>query len=146
MTRPRYVRLYEDSEGRFISDQDYSTWTEAELMPAIDIELVKEVVRLVTKEEETEQAEKIKELERSFARQSIEIEQFLGRALGFPWYKDDPKNFPNATESDGVCVGDHTPESLAAQAANALNQLKERINLLQTEISRLKAEKTLCSS
>ena len=49
-----------------------------------------------------------------------EVEQTLGKALGYPWYKDDPKNFPNATEEDGVCVGEHTASTLAAEAANRL--------------------------
>lgn len=53
-------------------------------------------------------------------RSSFEIEQTLGKALGYPWYKDDQKNFPGATEADGVCVGDHVPESLALEAAERI--------------------------
>jgi len=55
--------------------------------------------------------------------ESKEIEQILGKALGYPWYKDDPKNFPNATEADGVCVGIETPWSLAMIAADKLKAL-----------------------
>jgi len=55
--------------------------------------------------------------------ESKEIEQILGKALGYPWYKDDPKNFPNATEADGVCVGPETPWSLAMLAADKLKAL-----------------------
>jgi hypothetical protein len=51
-------------------------------------------------------------------KESEEIEQILGKALGYPWYKDDLKNFPNATETDGVCVGDHTAWSLAMCVAD----------------------------
>lgn len=49
-----------------------------------------------------------------------EVEQILGRALNFPRYCDDPKNFPNATEADGVCVGDLTPAILAQIAADRI--------------------------
>ena len=57
-------------------------------------------------------------------RSANEIEQILGKALGYPWYKDDPKNFPDATEANGVCVGDHVPESLAAEAAARIADLQ----------------------
>ena len=55
-----------------------------------------------------------------------EIEQILGKALGYPWYKDDPKNFPNATEADGVCVGDHTAWSLTVCASHKIKMLEIR--------------------
>lgn len=53
-----------------------------------------------------------------------EIEQVLGKALGYPWFKDDPKNFPNATADDGVCVGDNVPITLALEAAAKLNEFQ----------------------
>jgi hypothetical protein len=59
-------------------------------------------------------------------KESEEIEQILGKALGYPWYKDDPKNFPNATEADGVCVGVETAWSLAMIAADRIKELEER--------------------
>jgi hypothetical protein len=49
-----------------------------------------------------------------------EAEQILGKALGYPWYKDDPASFPDATEADGVCVGEHTVVTLAMEAAKRL--------------------------
>jgi len=49
-----------------------------------------------------------------------EVEQVLGKALGYPWYKDDQKNFPGTTVADGVCVGDHVPESLLDEAARRI--------------------------
>jgi len=52
-----------------------------------------------------------------------DVSQTLGKALGYPWFKDDPKNFPDATEADGVCVGDHVAESLAVEAANKIKEL-----------------------
>ena len=57
--------------------------------------------------------------------QANEIEQILGKALGYPQFKDDQKNFPGATEADGVCVGDQVAETLAAQAAERIARLRE---------------------
>jgi hypothetical protein len=54
------------------------------------------------------------------------IEQILGKALGYPWYKDDPDIFPKATEADGVCVGVETAWSLAMIAADKIKELEER--------------------
>lgn len=50
-----------------------------------------------------------------------EVEQVLGKALGYPKYSEDQKNFPGTTEADGVCTGDHVPESLLAEAAQRLS-------------------------
>lgn len=66
-----------------------------------------------------------KRLEDALISQSHFIEQALWKALGYPWFKDDQKNWPHATEADGVCVGDHTPESLAIEAADRIEQQKE---------------------
>lgn len=55
------------------------------------------------------------------------IEQILGKALGYPWYKDDQKNFPGATDDDGVCVGEHTAASLADEAAERIRTLEEAL-------------------
>jgi hypothetical protein len=52
-----------------------------------------------------------------------EVCQILGKALGYPKYMDDPVNFPDATEADGVCVGEHVAETLAAEAAKKLAAL-----------------------
>jgi hypothetical protein len=53
------------------------------------------------------------------------IEQTLGKALGYPWYKDDQKNFPESTEADGVCVGEHVAESIASEAASEIVRLRK---------------------
>lgn len=53
-----------------------------------------------------------------------DISQTLGKALGYPWFKDDQKNFPGTTEKDGVCIGEHVAESLAIEAANTIRQMK----------------------
>lgn len=54
------------------------------------------------------------------SKQNDEIGQILGAALGYPRYCDDQQNFPGSTAADGVCVGEHTAESLAAEAAEAI--------------------------
>ena len=63
---------------------------------------------------------------RKYQKESEEIEQILGKALGYPWFKDDPKNFPNATEADGVCVAPNTAASLAMHAADKIKMLDIR--------------------
>lgn len=63
-----------------------------------------------------------------------EISQILGKALGYPYFCDDKKNFTEAVESDGVCVGDHVAESLAIEAANRLEAAEKdaaRINWME---------------
>jgi hypothetical protein len=70
---------------------------------------------------------RLEELERQnkgLMKECNEVEQELGKALGYPWYKDDPKNFPDATEADGVCVGEHTPATIAAEAASRIKKLE----------------------
>jgi FtsZ-binding cell division protein ZapB len=65
------------------------------------------------------------QLETACMKQQDEIQQILGKALNYPWFKDDPKNFPDATEADGVCVGDHVAESLAMEAADLIKKLRD---------------------
>lgn len=69
-----------------------------------------------------------------------EVEQTLGKALGYPWFKDDPKNFPDATEEDGVCVGEHVPETIALEAANEMAR-KDKQNQQFQELNTAQAEK-----
>jgi hypothetical protein len=57
-----------------------------------------------------------------------EVEQILGKALGYPWFKDDQENFPGATEADGVCIGEHVTESIAQEAANTLSDPLHLLN------------------
>lgn len=63
-----------------------------------------------------------------------DIEQVLGRALGYPRYCDDQINFPGSTDADGVCVGDQVAASLAMQAA-------DRIKALTAELEAMTARK-----
>ena len=70
--------------------------------------------------------QKLKEVRDKMIKESQEIEQILGKALGYPWYKDDPTNFPNATEADGVCVAPNTAASLAMHAADKIKMMNIR--------------------
>lgn len=51
-------------------------------------------------------------LKESYSKDDDYICQVLGKALNYPWYKDDQKNFPGATQEDGVCIGEHVAASL----------------------------------
>lgn len=70
-------------------------------------------------------------------KQNHEIEQTLGKALGYPWFKDSPEIFPEAIEEDGVCVGDHVAESLAVEAANRIKSYEEKINKVTDNLNML---------
>lgn len=62
-------------------------------------------------------------LRTNWSKVNDEICQTLGKALGYPWFKDDQENFPGATEANGVCVGDHVAESLADEAAKRIHAI-----------------------
>ena len=70
---------------------------------------------------------RIQTLRDAIARDEDDICQTLGKVLGYPWYKDDQKNFPGATEADGVCVGEHVAASIAAEAARRVRELEEAL-------------------
>ena len=59
------------------------------------------------------------------------VEQEVGKTLGFPWYKDDQKNFPGATEEHGVCVGALNAIDLIDILIYKYNELKYRIESLE---------------
>lgn len=59
-----------------------------------------------------------------------ECEQFAGRALGYPWFKDDQVNFPGAAEADRVCVGEHIGDTIVEELANAFTALEARLSAL----------------
>ena len=78
-------------------------------------------------EEDNDRQTKDKKAILALIKESQEIEQILGKALRYPWYKDDPKNFPNATEADGVCVAPNTAASLAMEAADMIKNLEDKL-------------------
>jgi hypothetical protein len=55
------------------------------------------------------------------------ISQLVGKALGYPWYKDDQKNFPGATEADGVCIGEHVAETIVREMVVVVGKLQKII-------------------
>ena len=76
------------------------------------------------------------ELERlrdAFTARDTGIQQTLGKALGYPWFKDDQKNFPGSTQEHGVCVGDHVAESLADEAAEMIGRLRAERSWIPVE-------------
>lgn len=60
------------------------------------------------------------------------VTQELAKVLGYPWFKDDLTNFPDATEADGVVCIDH-PEDLVKRVVEKINALNERIAKLEQE-------------
>jgi hypothetical protein len=71
--------------------------------------------------------DRLNRLQQDYSKTQHEIKQVLGKALGnYPWYKDDQKNFPSATDADGVCVGEHVAETIAEEAADVIVHLKEQ--------------------
>jgi uncharacterized coiled-coil protein SlyX len=66
-------------------------------------------------------------LEHACSSQNYEVCQTLGKALGYFWFKDDQKNFPGATEANGVCVGDHVAETIASEAARRITELEAQV-------------------
>ena len=76
-------------------------------------------------------SEKIKRLYESILKNNQEIEQDCGKVLGYPWFKDDQKNFPGATEKDGVCVGDHVGATIVSELAKRHTEALARIKRLE---------------
>lgn len=72
------------------------------------------------------------------SKMNDEICQTLGKALGYPWFKDDQKNFPGATESNGVCVGDHVAETLAMEAASRIAKQQAEFETTRKELEQTK--------
>ena len=77
--------------------------------------------------EEHRWKDKFEHLRKVCVKNEDEVQQILGKALGYPWFKDDLINFPNATEADGVCVGDHVSITLAMEIADKLRVLQENL-------------------
>ena len=73
----------------------------------------------------------IARLRTALSKQNDEICQALGSALGYPKFCDDQQTFPGATESSGVCTGDHVAESIAVEAAALIERQAREIAALQ---------------
>jgi len=79
-------------------------------------------------------------LKAAMSKSNDEICQSLGKALGYPWFKDDQRNFPGATEENGVCVGEHVAESIADEAASRISALLEKNAALRAERDQIAGE------
>lgn len=77
--------------------------------------------------------DRVKHLERGIAQQSHEVLQICGKVLNYPWYKDDQKNFPDATEADGVCTGENVPDIIVQELANKYTEALVRLNRMETK-------------
>ena len=87
----------------------------------------------VIKERDEARAE-VERLRRSFSECDNRIQQELGKSLGYPQYKDSQEHFPGATESNGVCVGDHVGETLAIEAASKIRELRAEVEKLKEQL------------
>lgn len=68
-------------------------------------------------------------------RQEIElVEQTAGRALGYPRYCDDQKNFPGSTDADGVCVGDHSAVTIVRELAEKYSEARAEVERLTQQV------------
>ena len=83
--------------------------------------------------------QRIKHMRDGIAKQNQTIEQACGKVLGYPWFKDDQKNFPGSTEKDGVCVGDHVAETIVSELAKRHTEALARIKRLEEAGDALKA-------
>jgi len=79
-------------------------------------------------------SEKIKRLYDGILKNNQEIKQDCGKVLGYPWFKDDQKNFPGATEKDGVCVGDHVAATIVSELAKRHAEALARIKRLEKAV------------
>lgn len=78
---------------------------------------------------------------RNIQKAGYDIEQTCGKALGYPWYKDDQANFPGATEKNGVYVGEHTSETIVAELAKRYTEALDRIRRLEEAGDALERDK-----
>lgn len=75
----------------------------------------------------------IERLRVACSKTNDDVCQTLGNVLGYPRFVDDQETFPGATESNGVCVGDHVAGSIAEEAAHTIVDLRKEIDSLITE-------------
>ena len=75
----------------------------------------------------TKLRDRVEYLTQTAAQENEEMCQLLGKALNYPWFKDDQKNFPGATKEAGVCVGDHIAITLVLEAAKRIRALEEAL-------------------
>lgn len=85
------------------------------------------------------EVERYARLDRLWAEQRAEIDQVLGKALGYPRIATlngmtvGPET-EGAEIHDEVCTGEHVVESLVAEAAQAIAERDERIKALEADL------------
>lgn len=87
--------------------------------------------------------ERLDRKEQGYIREVNAVEQSLGVALGYPFYCDDPANFPGTTKVNGVCVGEHTAGTLAAEAAQRIATLTAQLEAMRGELAEAKQHRDL---
>lgn len=114
--------------------ENYSS--RSERLTPDEIKYARTAWQLAVKRCEDEYETEISELKRQcdgYRWHIRECEQIAGKALGYPWYKDDQKNFPGATEADGVCTGGHVGDTIVAELANKYEEAKATIERMNKE-------------
>ncbi len=89
-----------------------------------------------------EGADEIERLRLACTKMNDEVCQRLGKALGYPWFKDDQTNFSGATEENGVCTGEHVAESIAAEAAAEIERLRAQATAAEAARDKLLSHAT----
>jgi len=103
--------------------KDYARLIDGQRKEIIDLQAELEYYRGVAEQLGAEKAVSQRD---KMLEEFHQIEQILGKALGYPWFKDDPANFPHATEADGVCVAPNTAASLAMHVADRIKMMDIR--------------------
>lgn len=92
------------------------------------------------KREMAEEIAGLKHRERGYQLECWAVEKALGFALGYPhiWTHPDhgvvADDFPGAIKSDDVCIGEHTPTTIAEEASRALKERDQKIAKLRAEL------------
>lgn len=76
----------------------------------------------------------------AYAKDHEDLCQTAGKALGYPWFKDDQKNCPGATDADGVCVGEHVADTIVEELAKKYEEANRRIKWLISERDTARAQ------
>jgi len=103
--------------------KDYARLIDGQRKEIIDLQAELEYYRGVAEQLGAEKAVSQRD---KMLEEFHQIEQILGKALGYSWFKDDPANFPHATEADGVCVAPNTAASLAMHVADRIKMMDIR--------------------
>src|SRR5436190_10735496 len=67
----------------------------------------------------------VEHLRTAIYKSTDELEQTLGKALGYPEY--DETVMPGGNPEGAVCVGPNVPESLASEAADLIGRLRAEV-------------------